>query len=612
MAGGLIPEHIVEEIKAKNDIVEVVEQYVALPKKTGSNFFGLCPFHSEKTPSFSVVPGKQIFHCFGCNKGGDVINFIREIEHLSYREALEFLADRAGIKLPEEEDPNVQQRRKLRARVIAANNEAARYFYRALQSAEGKAARDYLVRRGVSLATAMNFGLGYAPDSWDGLLKHLQQKGFSQTEIEASGLFKRNRNGGLYDMFRGRLMFPIFVMQNKILAFGGRVLDDSLPKYINSPETTVYTKGQVLYGIDSAKKSKADNIVLVEGYMDVIAMYQAGVENVVAVLGTALTEQQVNLLSKFTDEIILGFDSDSAGEQAAARSFELLERKNIKVRVLVIPDGKDPDEYIRANGAERFKAVLADAMPLLDYRFYRARIESTVDDRLDPIGFQEKACQILLEINNTIVYELYLSKVAQTLGTLVDAVRQEVERQRRRRKPSSFAQRPRQPQIKSEREEDEVGEKAELPSTTLELNEAKLIVLLARNPGVKVERLDYRLFTDNNRTGFPARVITLFEAKELTVSKLFLLADRYRSPQGPLRELFAKILVNMQDHVESDKEAKDIAHLMRAVELEFLRRHRDQLALLLDKGEGSAEEQKLWREQLAKINEQYKKLRSKR
>ena len=271
----MIPDNVVEEIKNRNELVSIVEQYVTLDRKSSSNYFGLCPFHREDTPSFSVSPSKQIFYCFGCHKGGNVINFIKEIEHVSYPQALQILAERAGIALPEPDDEGWRKRSELSKRMHDTMLEAARWFYMQLIGNNGKPAQDYLRKREISPATAKKFGLGYAPDSWDALHKHLQSKGFSEEELDSSGLFKRTKQGNLIDLFRGRLMFPIFDVLGKVVAFGGRVLDDSLPKYINSPETPIYTKGRHLYGLNLAKASRSDNLIntsLMHGYDIKIAL----------------------------------------------------------------------------------------------------------------------------------------------------------------------------------------------------------------------------------------------------------------------------------------------------------------------------------------------------
>ena len=575
-------------------------------------FLGLCPFHSEDTPSFSVSPGKQIFYCFGCHKGGDVIHFIREIEKVPYRRAIEILAERVGVKLPEIEEPRQKEIYKKRERLIAANTEAARYFYHALNDERGAAARDYLARRGISTPTARRFGLGYAPDEWSGLLEHLQSKGFTEAEIQDSGLFRLNRSNRLYDLFRDRLMFPIIDITGRIVAFGGRILGDGQPKYINSPETPVYVKGQTLYGLNVAKKSRAAELVLVEGYMDVIAMHQAGFDNVVAALGTALTERQVRLMRRYTNEVIVGFDADRAGQEAAARSFELLEQQDFKIRVLVMPEGKDPDEYIQQNGSERFRAVLEAALPLLDYRFYRIEQAYTSDGRLDLLGYQEEACRLLLTIDNAIVYELYLSKVAQKLGTLVDAVRREVDRLRRKRTASPPVARGELRPRETAREADEPSEPdayEALPKESgLNENEAYFLALLSRNPGVR-DNLGwmpvYLMFTDASEDGFPARALEAFQEGRLTPTLLLNLAEDFTCAGQPLRDRLAGALVRLPDHLHAEREQRDLERLAVQINLAYVRARRDWLAVHLDDPNLDRATLVKWRKQLEQLNHLY-------
>lgn len=475
----LIPENIVEEIKNRNELVSVVEQYVTLDRKSSSNYFGLCPFHQEDTPSFSVSPSKQIFYCFGCHKGGNVITFVKEIEHVSYPQALQILADRAGIELPEPDDEAWKQKSERNKKLHEILLEAARWYYHQLADQTGLPAQNYLRRREITAATAKKFGLGYAPDNWDGLLIHLQKKGYSQDELLMSGLFKKAQRGNLIDLFRGRLIFPIFDVLGRVVAFGGRVLDDSLPKYINSPETPIYTKGRHLYALNLAKSSRSSNLVIVEGYLDAIAMHQAGVDQAVAALGTALTDQQAVLLRKYTEDVIIGFDADSAGQQAALRGLDILAGKGMNVSVLIVPDGKDPDEYIRKNGPERFKALLEKALPLLDFRLRCAKMANEMEGKLDIIGYQDQACDILAEQENVIVRELYADKLAETLHTSKESVIKEIERRIAAPGSDKKGDQLRQ-QLK--RKQQELTRRQEQNNDQITREEIYLLVLLASYP----------------------------------------------------------------------------------------------------------------------------------
>jgi len=424
----LIPEQVIDEIKARSELVAVVEQYVHLDKRSGSNYFGLCPFHSEDTPSFSVSPSKQIYYCFGCHKGGDVVHFIMDVEKCNYPQALRLLAERSGVAIPEPEDEEYRQRSELNKQLMAVNLEAARYFYHTLNSETGSICRQYMQRRNLTVSTSRKFGLGYAGDAWDGLYRHLQAKGYNDELLLKSGFLKKGKNGQIYDLFRNRLMFPIMDVMGRVVAFGGRVLDDSMPKYINSPETPVYTKGRHLFALNLAKASHDKHLVMVEGYMDAIALHQAGVDNTVASLGTALTENQAQLLRKYTEAVIIAYDADAAGQAAALRSLDILGAKGIKVTVLQVPDGKDPDEYIRKNGPERFHALLEKALPLIDFKLLAARRANTADNVLDLLGYQDAACQILSNEDNAIVRELYAVKLAEELNATADTVMKEIER----------------------------------------------------------------------------------------------------------------------------------------------------------------------------------------
>ena len=435
-----IPDELVDEIKARNDIVSVVEQYVRLDKRSGSNYFGLCPFHNEDTPSFSVSPNKQIFYCFGCHKGGNVINFVREVEKCTWPQALKILADRVSIKLPEPDDEAYRERAELNAQLSNLYLEAARYFYRNLIGPNGQAARQYLKNRSISDSTIKKFGLGLAMDDWDGLLRHLAGLNITDPQLlDKSGLFKRGKQSGYYDLFRNRLMFPIFDAMGKIVAFGGRVLDQSLPKYINSPETPMYTKGRHLYGLNIAKASAEHRLILVEGYMDTIAMHQAGVDYAVAALGTAMTEAQANLIRKYTDQVIVGFDADAAGQTAALRSLDILTSRGLKVTVLQVPDGKDPDEFIRKHGPERFRALIDQALPLLEFKLDVARRTNLVHGSLDILAYQDQACTILAKEENAIVRELYAGKVSELIHASPESVVREIERRRQSANPEKSA-----------------------------------------------------------------------------------------------------------------------------------------------------------------------------
>lgn len=423
-------DELIEEIRINNDIVDVVSEYVRLEKK-GKNYFGICPFHKEKTPSFSVEAGKQIFYCFGCGKGGNVIHFISLIEKLDYVESIKFLADRAKIALPEDNDEEQLEKSRKRQLVSRINLIAARYFNDVLNSKQGEKGAAYLRKRQISGNIARRFGLGYSTEDWDGLYKHLIAQGIKDDEALLSGLVLKSSKGTIYDRFRGRLMFPIFDVRGNVIGFGGRVLDNSLPKYMNSPETPVYSKGKHLYALNFAKNSGSKKLIVVEGYMDVISLHQSGINNAVASLGTALTESQGRMLKKYADEIIISYDADTAGQAATQRGLDILSNIGCNVKVLTVPDGKDPDEYIRNNGSEGFKKLVSGALSLVEYKIKALRKEhdlSTTDGR---IAFLNKAAAVLAKIDNVMEREMYIKKLSSEYQVSEEAILTEIMRMTR-------------------------------------------------------------------------------------------------------------------------------------------------------------------------------------
>jgi len=427
------PRHFLDELIARSDILDVVSSYVHLSKK-GGNYFGLCPFHNEKTGSFSVSTDKQIYHCFGCKKGGGVINFIMEIEGLTFPEAVRFLAKRAGLEVPEETVD--QESTRQRQRILDLNKAAARFFYENLQKPEGAVALAYLEKRRISRKTAMNFGLGYSLDQWDALLTTMVQKGFTKAELIASGLVVQNKQGRLYDKFRGRLMFPIIDHAGGIVGFGGRVLDNGEPKYMNTPETVVYSKRRVLYGLNLAKKTKRPNMILCEGNIDVITMHQAGFDNAVASMGTALTVEQTRLLSRYTKELVLCYDNDGAGKAATQKAIDLLNNSEFTVKVVTIPnrmvDGQpmkqDVDDFIKSQGAAAFEALLTGSGNHIEYRLNTLAAQYDLKDDRQKVEFAQKASDLLAELDNAVEREVYAGRAAELSGISRDALLLEIKR----------------------------------------------------------------------------------------------------------------------------------------------------------------------------------------
>ena len=424
------PENFISELIERNDIVSVVSDYVRLTKRSGSNMFGLCPFHSEKTPSFSVSPDKQFYHCFGCGKGGGVINFIMDIENLSYPEAVEFLAKRANMPMPEE--TNDAESRK-RARMLALNKDAARFFYEQLSTPRGESAREYIGRRQIRPATVKRFGLGAAPDDWSLLLNAMEKKGYTGQELFEAGLARRGKNGGYYDTFRNRLMFPVIDVRGNVIGFSGRILGDGEPKYMNSPETIVFSKSHNLFALNLAKKSKCGYIILAEGNIDVASLHQAGFDSAVASLGTSLTPEQARLLSRYTSEIVIAYDNDGAGQKASQRAIGILEKLEVRVRVLQMQGAKDPDEYIKTFGADAFRNLLEQSENHIDYRLgaVQRKYDLQVDEQR--VAFVKEAAGVVAELPGSVEREVYAMRVAETAGMPAAGVTDEVQCQRKRR-----------------------------------------------------------------------------------------------------------------------------------------------------------------------------------
>ena len=424
-----IPEKFIQDLVDRSDIVDVVSGYVRLSKRSGANMFGLCPFHSEKTPSFSVSPDKQIYHCFGCGKGGGVISFVMDIESLSYPEAIAFLARRAGMQMPEESDSAEGRKR---SRIFALNKDAARFYYGQLSTEAGAPARDYIRQRGISGAMVKNFGLGAAPDSWDSLRRAMHEKGYTDQELFDAGLVKRGQKGGFYDAFRNRLMFPVIDVQGRVIGFSGRILGGEGAKYINSPDTLVYDKGRNLFALNLAKKSKSGYIILAEGNIDVVSLHQAGFDSAVASLGTSLTAEQARLISRYTSEVIIAYDSDGAGLKAAQKAIGIFEKLDVKVRILRMSGAKDPDEFIKLKGPEAFRKLLEDSENQLDYRLGAIRRKYDLSSDEQKVDFLREASDLLAKLPDPVRREIYAQRIAETAGIKPDVVSADVERRHRR------------------------------------------------------------------------------------------------------------------------------------------------------------------------------------
>ena len=424
------PENFITELVDRSDIADVVSSYVRLSKKSGSNMFGLCPFHGEKTASFSVSPGKNIYYCFGCHKGGGPINFMMEIEGLTYPDAVRKLAARAGMEVPE--DDQYQSRYKNQERLWALMKEAGRFFNEQLFSPAGKECLEYIQRRGLTKAIVTRFGIGFAPNSWNALVDAMKKKGYTDKELRDADLVGE-KNGRIYDRFRNRLMFPIIDVRGNVIGFGGRVLDDSTPKYLNSNETLIFNKRKNLFGLNFAKKTKESSIILVEGNIDVVTLHQYGFDNAVASLGTSLTEEQVALLSRYTEQVILTYDADEAGQRAAQRAIPMLEKAGLRVKVLKMKDAKDPDEFLHKFGADRFRMLMNDSADRIEYQLnaIRAKYDLGLDEQ--KVRFVQDAADLLSTLDSSVKREIYGHRVAEAAGISDDAMKLEISKSYKRR-----------------------------------------------------------------------------------------------------------------------------------------------------------------------------------
>ena len=423
------PAAFIDELVARNPIEDVVGQYVSLNKRTGANLFGLCPFHGEKTASFSVNPSKGIYYCFGCHKGGGAINFMMEIEGMNYPDAVRALAKRVGMQVPEDEQ--YQSRYRAQERLWALHKEAARFYHSQLYAPVGKAALDYALGRGMTKAILTQFGVGYAPDSWDSLVKAMKAKGFTEQELKDSGLVSvSQKNGNIFDRFRDRLMFPVIDVRGYVIAFSGRTMkkDEDVAKYLNSPETLIFNKRKNLFGLNLAKKTKENSLILVEGNIDVAALHQYGFDNAVASLGTALTEEQAALITRYVEQVILLYDSDKAGQNATQRAIPILEKAGLRVKVLHVQDAKDPDEFLKKFGPDKFRLLLAESSDRVEYQLnvIRAKYDLRLDEQ--KVRYIQEAATLISTLDSPIKREVYGGRVAESAGITPETMKLEVNK----------------------------------------------------------------------------------------------------------------------------------------------------------------------------------------
>ncbi|HEX2986373.1 MAG TPA: DNA primase [Caproiciproducens sp.] len=431
-----LPEAFLQELKARSDLSEIASSYVNL-RHAGKNLVGLCPFHSEKTPSFNIFPENGSFYCFGCGAGGDVITFIRRIENLDYMEAIRFLAQRAGLQVPENGVDDGMSR--VRARILEVNRETARFYYGVLNSEQGAEGMRYLTGRGLAPNTIRHFGLGYAPPSRYALVNYLEKKGYTQNEMILANVAYKNRSGRAADRFFGRVMYPIIDLRGNVIAFGGRILTDEKPKYLNTSETPVFNKGSYLFALNFAKSCCSEQMILCEGYMDVISLHQAGFANAIATLGTALTPAQAHLMARYTKEVVICYDADEAGQKAASRAIPILRETGLLVKVLAVTGGKDPDEYIRSNGQNghaRFKQLIDSCGNDVEYRLQKIKIKCNLQNAEGRVAYLTGAAEVLAALENRIEQEVYAGRLSEEIGVERSAIMSQVDKLQKRLKKS--------------------------------------------------------------------------------------------------------------------------------------------------------------------------------
>lgn len=553
-----LPDSFIQELIQRSDIETVVASYVRL-KRRGRNLVGLCPFHGEKTPSFTLYPENNSFYCFGCGVGGSVITFIQKIENLDYIDAVKLLAQRAGMRMPETAEDDASAR--LRTRILEANRQAARLYHQTLYSPAGKAALDYYHSRGYTDKTIRHFGLGFAPDSFHFLLDALHQNGFRDEELQAAFLAKRSgRNGRLFDIFRNRVMIPIIDVRGNVIAFGGRVLDDSKPKYLNTSDTPVFKKTHQLFALNFAKAAKGRQLILCEGYMDVIAMHQAGFTNAVAVLGTALTADNARLIARYADEVILMFDADAAGQKATQRSIGILRSTGVGIRVVTIPDGKDPDEFLRRNGPDRFKLLLDRSSGDVEYRLIQLGKQHALSTEKGRVAYLQAAAELLAELPNPVERDVYAGKLSEELSVSKDSFLSQVaycmEKRKRRQKEGALAKMVRQNEEAKQKANPEAGRHPRAVSA-----EESLLGLLLLNPDYILpiaKELPASCFSTSFNRQLYEQLVTR-QQQNLPVEAP-LLTEEYSQEET---SYVTHMMVKARDYANTMEEARGFAEVIR-------------------------------------------------
>ncbi len=564
------PEGFIQELKMRNDISEVAAPYVTL-RRRGRNMVGLCPFHGEKTPSFNIYTENGSFYCFGCGVGGDVISFIMKIENLDYVDAVKFLAQRAGMAMPENTYDDSMS--KLKTRIYEANREAARFFYNTLNLPVGKSGLDYLHGRMLSDRTIRHFGLGYADDDWSSLTNHLKSKGFSESELIAANLAVKRRSGGVYDRFSNRVIFPIIDLRGNVIAFGGRIMTDEKPKYLNTSDTPVFKKSENLFSLNNAKNAGTRTLLLCEGYMDVIAVNQAGFNNAVATLGTSLTSEQAMLMKRYADEVIICYDADEAGQKATSRAIPLLRNAGLLVRVLTVPNGKDPDEYIKSQGADgpaAFAALMEKSGNDIDYRLQKLRADYLLDTADGRVGYLEAAAAVIASIQSPIEQDVYASKLCKEFEIDKNAFSEQLKKLSRKRYREDY--RKQQQKIRTElsgRGDRIDKDRAKVPRSSSA--EEALIVYLIKNPD-SASSIEEQITSDQFQNSLMRRYYEYF-------------LQRIKDGKDPLNSISAdfsgdecsKVYRMLSKHASVAQTKKTLAEYIKVIKEESAKLKRDEV-----------------------------------
>ena len=535
----MIPDSFIEELKYRVDIEQLLSSYINL-KRRGNNLIGLCPFHSEKTPSFTVYREDQHYYCFGCGAGGDIITFIRQMENLEYVEAVKFLAERVGITVPE--DAQTDRTAHLKNRILEMNREAARFYHMQLKSDAGKSARTYLLDRGLAWRTITKFGLGYAPESWNALRDHLKEKGFNWEEMQSAALVNKGRQGSFYDSFRDRVIFPIIDLRGNVIGFGGRIMKGDGPKYLNSSDTPVFKKNRNLYALGLAKSTGSDTLILGEGYMDVIAMHQAGFENAVATLGTSLTVEQARLIAGYAKKVVIAYDSDNAGQNAAKRAINLFAQDDVSVSVLSMEGAKDPDEYIGKFGAARFQNLIESGKSAVKFEIDKLRAGYNLQDPEEQLGFLNAFCRLMADVQSDLQREVYIGEMARELDvdkkrlvSTVDGIQKQryyAKKKRGSHNLAMYAQDNPSPERK----------RASSDGLTSLIAEENLIVMLMRHPDYYAE-IRGKIDTGDFRQAELSKVFSAIEQRlegNLPIELIHLSAELNPAQMGRLSQLLYK------------------------------------------------------------------------